>query len=130
MPRNVARFEQISYIANALGLVIASLDDARLAAGMGWSFLLIVQLAVFAILILLIWLIARRRKNWARWVLLALFVFGLPGAWTNISSTFPAHAVVGVLMLVQAALQAIAIFFVFTGNARGWFSKGRHEEAT
>jgi hypothetical protein len=90
-------------------------------------------LAVDAVIIVLIagavWLAARRRQNWARWLLLAIWLLELPLQTAGLLVTELGGAEVGrpslfVISLVplQWAAQAAALAYAFTGNARGWFA--------
>jgi uncharacterized SAM-binding protein YcdF (DUF218 family) len=78
---------------------------------------------VLAFVVLFIWLVARNRKNWARWVLLILFAMGLPFAVSIIRGWLALRPIVGVFSLSQILVQVIAFLLVFTGNARDWFKK-------
>ena len=71
----------------------------------------------------MIWLIARKRQNWARWTFLVLFVIGLPLSVPQLLATFQTSALSAVLGLVQLLLQVYAFFLIFTGNAKDWFRK-------
>jgi heme A synthase len=75
----------------------------------------------FLVFVLLIWLVARRRKGWARYALAALLVVGLQlslgRVYLNSSHTpldLPLEIAVDIMQLV-------ALVLVFTGNARDWF---------
>jgi hypothetical protein len=92
------------------------LPEARLAPQ---SYLLFAHGFDFGFTALFIWLIARRRKNWARWLWLTLFaVVGLPTSFKGLGQANPAT---GVLILVHLLIAGIAFFFIFTGDARAWF---------
>lgn len=120
MPKNVRRFEFLMYAA--LAVVIASfawewpvnpLFEYPLVIGvflLWWSFI-----------IFLIWQAARWRKNWARWVLFSLFI--LETAIMALSSVQTLAAGTN-LQLSAHALEGLAYFFAFTGDARPWFRKG------
>src|ERR1700733_1676998 len=126
-PSNVVRFEQLMYLSLGIGAVQSILQWGRLvnsshAAGRGIGFIIFVQAFVFAMEVLFIWLIARRRKNWARWVWLMIFVLGIPFAPAVLvrilSSSGPVAAT---LMCAQNLAQIVALFLIFTGSAREWF---------
>src|SRR5262249_49360500 len=82
MPSHVVWFERLMYLSVVIGAVVslplfldfAELDDTELDAIL-WT-VVIAALIVFvlAIFTLLTWLTARRRKNWARWLLGGLIV--------------------------------------------------------
>jgi chromate transport protein ChrA len=84
---------------------------------------LFIQFFVLAIIVLFIWLIARRRKNWARWVWLSLFILGLPFAFPELSRLLRSGLIVATLVCAQNLAQIVALYLIFTGNAREWFAR-------
>ena len=123
MPSSVSRFELLMYISLVIGAVNSAIQYKALTAIASPAFILGIQAFVFAIFILLIWLTARRRQNWARWTFLALFVIGLPFSVPQMYATLQANPIAGVLGIVQIVLQAYALFLVFTSDAGAWFVK-------
>jgi hypothetical protein len=77
----------------------------------------------FAVMVLLIILIARMRQNWARWVFAVLFVLGLPFTLINLPAVLSANPTAGALSVVQMVLQVTALVLIFVPSARPWFSK-------
>jgi preprotein translocase subunit SecY len=69
-PSNVVRFEQLWYLSLGIGVIQSMPQWNRLRADAravgGAAFVLFIQISVFAMTVFVIWLIARRRKNWAR----------------------------------------------------------------
>jgi hypothetical protein len=126
-PSNVAHFEQLMYLSLAIGLINSALTWNHSVAQAfklgGAYFVLFIQIFVFAFIVMFIWLIARRRKNWARWVLLVLFVLGIPASVRLIGQWLRLEPLVGALSVVQSLLQVVALVSVFTGNARDWFKR-------
>jgi len=88
----------------------------------GMTNVITVQILVFAFMFLMIWLIAFRRQNWARWVFVALFVIGLPG-YLAVLKNLLGITLQGGLSLAQVCIQITALYFIFTGNAVGWFRR-------
>jgi hypothetical protein len=125
MPSNVARFEQLMYLSIAIGVIGSALEWNRLVLQAdpvgGAPFVLVVQGLVIASEVILIWLIARRRKNWARWLALISFLVGIPFGVNTYIELFQTNALVGILSTIQDLLQIIALYLIFTGNARDWF---------
>jgi hypothetical protein len=113
------------YLSLGIGLIISALSwnhNVAQASKIGGAyFVLYILIFVAASFVLLIWLVARRHKNWARWILLVLSVSGIPSEIGVIRHLFSFAPVAGVLSLVQNSVQAIALVSVFTGNARDWF---------
>jgi hypothetical protein len=113
------------YLSLGIGLIqIASGWNRAIqqfTAPRGAAFPLLVQLFTFATLILFIWLIARRRKNWARWLLLIITAVGTPGYVGVLRRVLHFEPILGVVSIVQDVLQLIALVLIFTGDAREWF---------
>lgn len=129
MPANVTLFERLMYASLCIGLLNLALDGPRQVATPevqqvgGAAFFVPVALGTLALLVLFIWLIARRRKNWARYLFAAFFVVGLWPAWQNISGLLEAAPLSGVLSIAQMVIQVAALYFIFTGDAAAWFEK-------
>ena len=106
------------------GIVEATKTDWRFVPFLASRVLVaVVDLTVTA---LLIWLTARRRKNWARWCLVALLC---PALFLLSNLVFPqfryllrAAGNVNSVALATWLLQAIALYFAFTGDARPIFA--------
>lgn len=129
MPRSVALFERLMYASLALSLLVIGLDGTRMAAlpevqaSGGIGFLIATGLFTVAILMLFIWLIARRRKNWARIVFVVLFVLGLIPFAQNFVNVLAANPLAAAVSALQMLLQVAALFFVFSSSARPWFKR-------
>jgi hypothetical protein len=124
MPRNVVWFERIAYLAWALSVIQCLFEWKDLmqsfpgeTAWVGPAVLIpcIVAEAWW------IWLIARRRKNWARWISVVVLVLVLPGYYIFLKNEFqnaPAHAPIA---LLGAILWYVPFCFLFVGDAPAWF---------
>ena len=120
MPKNVRRFEFLMYVALTVSFALLAWafwegPSPQILPGLSmlsvwWSF------KVF-----LIWRAARRRKNWARWILFVMFI--LETAVLAFNSAQADAEIPDVLFLIRA-LEGLAYYFVFTGDARPWFRKG------
>lgn len=138
MPSAVSMFARLSYGSLLIGLLgsvyllpklLASMKVELQAVG-GWSFIAPVLLFSFAIPLLLIWLAASRRKNWARVLLAIMFLLGLAitasdtsafqiGGWPSIA-----------FFVVQTLVQAVALYYVFSAEAKPWFAKPSPAQST
>ena len=111
-PKNVARFEQLMYLSLAVGIFVAALrwnESVQQALPLGGStFVLAVLGGTLVIFVLLIWLVARRRKNWARWLMLVLFILGLPPYVSTLGKMMRLNPASGVLNLTQVIVQVVA----------------------
>ena len=115
-PKNVLRFEACIYLSllidalsSAFGETVEGVTSADKLAAAGF-------IGAFT---WLVWLAARRRKNWARMVLvvaLGLSALLLIGLMKRVGLTQPI-----LTELVSQALTALGIYFSATGDARGWF---------
>ena len=125
MPSNVARFEILFYTSVVLGVLTFLLDAKHVSQKAEASFLFIgiVLVLTFGLLVLLVWLSARRRKNWARWVVFIVFLLGLVPFLFSLPEMFTSSMLRGSVATVQMILQSVAIYLVFTGNAKPWFEK-------
>lgn len=125
MPANVAWFERLmigSILAGLAGvLLLWQREGATSLAGITLGLALIV--ANFGLMLLLIWLIARRRIGWLRHVFSGLFLLGVWHAIRDIPAEFGTYPVDGMLNVLRLALQGIAFVLVYTGNARAWFAR-------
>jgi hypothetical protein len=121
MPTRLALFERLYYASLALGLVSSALQFDRLSKMAPVGFVILVQVLTLAVLVLMVWLVARRRKNWARWLMLILFIVGIPLAVPTILKTLQTDILSGGIGVVQIFLQLAALYCVFTGDAREWF---------
>lgn len=127
MPSNVRYFFWLNCLSLVLGLGTATLTankTAQMAAavGHGPGFVISIQICVAAIMLLILWTIAFKRQNWARWLWLALFVLGSPGYIVTFKNIFGV-SLAGAISLTQLGLQLVALYFVFTGNAKPWFQR-------
>lgn len=122
MPTNVRRFIWLWWGHLAIALVqIPLLPPPNPAVTR--SAQMAVMAGVFAITVAVLlpffWLAVWRRKNWARWLLLVVFVASNPifliPSWTQLP---PLIIGMGCLSLL---MEAAAFYFLFTGDARGWF---------
>jgi hypothetical protein len=122
IPKNVLRFEVLLY----LSLLIDSLSAALLdrtpadmsdAAEANVNLIAVVLVAFF---LFLVWLAARHRKNWARWVLVAALGLSVLSLLDSFGSGGMTLATA--LDVVSTALTAAGIYFSFTGDAKGWFN--------
>jgi hypothetical protein len=72
---------------------------------------------------LFIWLAARQRKNWARRVLLLVWVLASRGYIRRLLPHYLTHGfdAFGLGFAIQISIQLVALIFIFTGNSNEWF---------
>lgn len=121
VPRDVQRFEIFLYLSLLLDALSAAFlsvvpddatDDMRL-------FVNLVSALVIAALVYLVWLTARRRRNWARWTIAGLFGLTAILSVSNLSDMeFSLRALTDMLSL---GFTAVGLYFAFTPEASRWF---------
>ena len=122
IPKNVWWFEVLLYASLVLDALSVAFDDRTPRPDMTEEMITartLYALVVLVFVFYLIWLAARRRKNWPRWVLSGLFALSL-------GSLIPVIAVrgfeFGVLIdIVSSVLTALGLYLSFTGDAKDWF---------
>jgi hypothetical protein len=127
-PGRVLWFERLFYTSAFLSVIGIALEWAK-----GMS---IVAFAVMYVLlcsqVALIWLASRRRKNWARWLLLAYFLVWVisgvisAGLESRSPNWEPVAIPAQVVTLARILLEDIGLILMFTGSSRRWFHP-RHD---
>jgi hypothetical protein len=123
LPRNVLRFEILLYVSLMLDALSVAFQDRTLRADVTDSMIMTeAVLSGFIILLLLyfVWLAARHRKNWPRWVLSAALAL-------SVISLFQVIGAKGVeldsgIEIVSCVVTAVGLYFSYTGDAQGWFN--------
>jgi len=133
MPRDVKRFAWLWLTSGLLSfpelLLLPPVSPAATRMGITWP----IEIAVGAVMIVIFfmillpffWLAIWRRKNWARWVLLVLFVLSvavsIPLTLVDKHVFQPERLPLTFVTLVLAAVEAVAFYFLFTGASSRWF---------
>ena len=107
------------YLSLGIGTFQLPFQWNQSVAKFGATFVLFVWTVALATRILLIWLVARRRKNSARKLLVGMFLF-VSAVLLPQSSPIDISLANG-FFFVSYLCQIVALFLIFTGNARGWF---------
>jgi branched-subunit amino acid permease len=123
LPRNVFWFEVLLYASLMLDCLSVAVQDRTPAGDMTEQMVMAATvLAAGMILLLLyfVYLAARHRKNWPRWVLAAALVL-------SVISLFQVIGERGlepdsIIEIVSCALTAVGLYFSYTGDAQGWFN--------
>jgi hypothetical protein len=80
----------------------------------------IVAAALILLQVYFVWLAARQRKNWPRWVLAAALLFSAILSFLVIGENgLELNSSIGI---VSCFLTAAGLYYSFTGDARGWFN--------
>src|SRR5262245_38515281 len=122
MPRNVWWFEILLYASLLLDALSMAFDDRTPRLGVSEEIITartLYALAILSLVFYMIWLAARRRKSWPRWVLSGLFAL-------SVSSLVQVIAVKGIefgtfVDLVSSVMTALGLYLSFTGDAKDYF---------
>jgi hypothetical protein len=129
-PTSILYFERLSLLSIFAGIAFAivawqdGLATVERVNGFGPAFMPLLQLCGLALLLILIFLISRRASVVAKWIFAGLFLFGA----VAIAPQLPAElgrGLIGLLLLTQLAIQAAAIYFLFSPESRDWFGERR-----
>jgi hypothetical protein len=123
VPRNVLWFEVLLYLSLTLDALSLAFQDRTPTAQMTESSIMVANLMMVGLILLLVhfvWLAARRRKSWPRWLLATALVL----------STISLVQIIGAkglefdsaVEVVSCALTAAGLYFSFTGDAVDWFN--------
>jgi hypothetical protein len=123
VPKNVLWFEVLLYLSLALDALSAAFQDRTATADLTDAMILIANLIAVGLiltLVYLVWLAARQRKNWPRWVLVGSLLISIVSLAQIIDdSGFQA----GILIdMVSCGLTVAGLYLSFTGDAKGWFN--------
>ena len=123
IPKNVLRFEVLLYSSLILDALSVAFQDRTPSADMTESTIAVATVLAAGLILLLfyfVWLAARRRKNWPRWVLLATLVLSVISLFQIIDDS--GLQLDSAIEVVSCALTAAGLWCSFTGDARGWFN--------
>jgi drug/metabolite transporter (DMT)-like permease len=122
VPKNVWWFEVLLYASLVLDALSVAFQDRTPKPGVTEQMIMAntwVSLGLLPFLFYIIWLAARRRKSWPRWVLSGLLAY-------SVIVLAQVMAVRGVefdvfVDIASCALAAIGLYKSFTGDAKDWF---------
>ena len=123
LPRNVFRFEVLLYASLMLDSLSVAVQDRTPTADMTDQMIMAATLVAGGMILLLlyfVWLAARHRKNWPRWVLAAALVLSVISLFQVIGEN--GVELDSLIEIVSCLLTAAGLYFSFTGDAQGWFN--------
>jgi drug/metabolite transporter superfamily protein YnfA len=132
-PQSAVWYERLAWAAVAAGLASGAANPAVLARNYdryGNGFLAFGVISTAAQLIW-IWLVARKRQNWARWISLIVVLIGIPVAFRdNAEGLQFFNPISAIFWYTGYVLQLISVMLLFRGDAREWFSRKRFSQDT
>jgi glucan phosphoethanolaminetransferase (alkaline phosphatase superfamily) len=126
-PISIVWYEWLAVAGVAAALASAAADRATLAKYYSQHpiFYPILIACVFAVQLLWIWLIARKRQNWARWISLVVMVLGIPFEILGFDERMRFNASSAIASYVAFVMWLIAVLLLFRRDARAWFAGQR-----
>ena len=123
IPRNVLWFEALLYVSLMLDALSVAFQDRTPTAELTEQRILAATIMAAALILLqvhFVWLAARQRKNWPRWVLAAALLLSVILSFQVIGENgLELDSSIGI---VSCVLTAAGLYFSFTGDAGDWFN--------
>jgi cell division protein FtsW (lipid II flippase) len=123
LPKNVFWFEVLLYGSLMLDALSVAVQDRTPTADMTEQMVTANTLiggGMILLLLYFVWLAARRRKNWPRWVLAAALVLSVISLFQVVGTN--GLELDSVIEVVSCILTAAGLYYSFTGDAKGWFN--------
>ena len=123
LPRNVLWFEVLLYQSLMLDALSVAFQDRTPSKDMTDEMIMAATIVAGLMILLLfyfVYLAARRRKNWPRWVLGAALVLSV----VSLIQVIGANGVGldSAIEIGSCILTSAGLYFSFTGDAQGWFN--------
>jgi hypothetical protein len=118
IPHNVVWFEILLYVSLMLDCVSVAFADRPISTNLITP--MTMEAALILLLVYFVHLAAQKRKNWPRWVLLALLVLSVLALLPDIAER--GLEISSAIEIVSCALTAGGLYSSFTGDAKGWFN--------
>lgn len=128
MPKSVAWFERLAYLSLVVGAASLALHWTLVQSTFGEHSYLYPISAVITLLVqvMLIWLTARRRTNWARWMWIVLSFstsgFALYGAVVGTDHGVDPDAIAALARYAMYGIAFVSAAMLLMPDARAWFS--------
>ncbi|WP_375413163.1 hypothetical protein [uncultured Bradyrhizobium sp.] len=123
LPRHVVWFQVLLYLSLALDALSVAFQDRTPTAAIPETTILAANVIAACMILLLVHLVglaARQRKNWPRWVLAAALSFSVISLMQVIGDN--GLQLDSAIEAVSCALTAVGLYASFTGDAKGWFN--------
>lgn len=123
VPRNVLRFEVLLYASLMLDALSVAFEDRTPTRERTEQMIMtgtLLSAVMIGLFVYVIWLAAQRRKNWARWVLVAALALSVPSLAVRINEV--GLALDSAIEIVSCVVTAAGLYASFTGDAKGWFN--------
>jgi protein-S-isoprenylcysteine O-methyltransferase Ste14 len=119
----VVWFEIFLYLSLTLDALSVAFQDRTPSGEMTEQMIMAATVLAGGMILLLVyfvWLAAKRRKNWPRWVLAAALVLSVISLMQVVGDN--GLELDSGIEIVSCVLTAAGLYFSFTGDAQGWFN--------
>ena len=123
MPTSIIWFEILSYLGVLLQVIEGAIAYPDASKQLGDASIYALTATGILISVFLIWSAARRRKNWARWLLLIILGLEMLVSVPTLADEFKSNMVVGAISVVILMLDGAAVYLLFCPGAQSWFAK-------
>jgi hypothetical protein len=123
VPKNVLWFEVLLYLSLTLDALSVAFRDRTPSAQMTEPMIMVESAIAGGLILLLVYLVrlaSRQRKNWPRWVLAAALLLSVISLVQVIDEV--GLQLDSAIEVVSCALTAAGLYFSLTGDAKGWFN--------
>ena len=121
MPPSIRTFERMQIVALAVGWIYATLTYRTTLHGrLSPTLFAMALITASVVVVILIFLISRRRSTWAKW---SLIVLSAPATapWAALVHRAGVSDWTAVMGLFQAGLQIVSLFYLIHPASRAWF---------
>jgi hypothetical protein len=124
-PASIIWYERLALAAVVASLASAAADRATLAKYYSqYPIFYPIEIAcAFAVQLLWIWLIARKRRNWARWISLIGTAVAIPRAILEFDERVRHNAAAAIAQYVVFVILTVAVSLLLRRDARAWFAR-------
>ena len=119
-PLKVAHAVKIFYLVVGVGIIRAIMTIIRHADVRSPYFLIYTKLIIYAGSLYVIYQLSKGR-NWARWVLVVIFIISIPLVILPAFASYSHNPVDTLLGFIQTALYIIGLVFIFHPSSSSWF---------
>ena len=121
-PKPVAVAVTLLWVSYAMGLARGLMDFSALTAVASLPYVMFVMFFTFVLIAYLIYRIAAG-ENWARIAFLVMLILGLIPTLPQLIKEWSTAPFAAILSALQLAIQAYALFLLFTPPGNSWFSR-------
>lgn len=121
VPARVRNAVSLLWLALVTGMLVLVFDVSAVPASMPPAIIYAIAALISLFMAFFIVQIGRGR-NWARITFLVLFLLGLISYVSGLTDLFHRSVVAGLLSTAQAAMQIVALYFIFSKPGALWFS--------